>query len=148
MVGADFSPCSRLAFRKACEMIAGNPGRIIALHVIDSNFIQTCINHSIGSEDALKKQMFIRAKGNLDEFIDAETSIALTVTPIVCEGIPYVEINKMAREYEADMIVLGSCGKSDDLDAIFFGSTTEKVLRFISRPVLCVPPDTQGCAGL
>jgi hypothetical protein len=27
-----------------------------------------------------------------------------------------------------------------DSEAIFFGGTAEKVLRFISRPVLCVPP--------
>jgi nucleotide-binding universal stress UspA family protein len=26
------------------------------------------------------------------------------------------------------------------MKAIFFGSTTERVLRFIKRPVLCIPP--------
>jgi nucleotide-binding universal stress UspA family protein len=27
------------------------------------------------------------------------------------------------------------------LVAIFFGSTAERVLRFVKRPVLCVPPE-------
>jgi len=34
---------------------------------------------------------------------------------------------------------MGSRGHSDDMKAIFFGSTSERVLRFITRPVLCVP---------
>ena len=58
---------------------------------------------------------------------------------IVCEGIPCIEINKKAIQCDVDMIIMGSKGNSDDMKAIFFGSTTERVLRFIKRPVLCVP---------
>jgi len=46
-------------------------------------------------------------------------------------------------ELDAEMIVIGSCGKADDMNTIFFGSTAEKILRFITRPVLCVPPETE-----
>lgn len=59
---------------------------------------------------------------------------------IVCEGVPFLEINRKAVENHAEMIVMGSRGKAGDINTIFFGSTTEKVLRFITRPVLCVPP--------
>jgi nucleotide-binding universal stress UspA family protein len=40
---------------------------------------------------------------------------------------------------DADMVVMGCSGNSGDMENIFFGSTTERVLRFIKRPVLCVP---------
>jgi nucleotide-binding universal stress UspA family protein len=63
------------------------------------------------------------------------------VKVIVCEGAPCIEINKKAVENDVDMIIMGSKGNSDDMKAIFFGSTTEKVLRFIKRPVLCIPPE-------
>ena len=53
-----------------------------------------------------------------------------------------LEINKKAIENNVDMIIIGSCGKTGDMEKIFFGSTTEKVLRFIARPVLCVPPES------
>jgi len=49
----------------------------------------------------------------------------------------------MAEKYDVDMVVMGSCGMVGDTEAIFFGGTTEKVFRFIARPVLCVPPDSR-----
>jgi hypothetical protein len=53
---------------------------------------------------------------------------------IICEGRPCMEINRKAVENNAEMIIMGSKGDSDDMKTIFFGSTTEKVLRFIKRP--------------
>jgi len=61
------------------------------------------------------------------------------VDEIICEGIPFLEINKKAVEIGADMVIMGNRGNSGDMKTIFFGSTTERVLRFMSRPVLCVP---------
>lgn len=61
------------------------------------------------------------------------------VEEIICEGIPFLEINKKAVEIGADMVIMGNRGNSGDMQTIFFGSTTERVLRFMSRPVLCVP---------
>ena len=66
---------------------------------------------------------------------------------MVCEGVPYLEINKKAVENNVDMVIIGSCGKTGDMSHIFFGSTTEKVLRFITRPVLCVPPASEYRMG-
>jgi len=56
------------------------------------------------------------------------------------KGFPHMEIARRAENFNVDMIVMGSCGMVGDTEAIFFGGTAEKVLRFISRPVLCVPP--------
>lgn len=57
----------------------------------------------------------------------------------ICEGTPFLEINKKAIEKDVDIVILGTQGTSGDMKQIFFGSTTERVLRFIKRPVLCVP---------
>jgi nucleotide-binding universal stress UspA family protein len=61
------------------------------------------------------------------------------VEKLVCPGTPYLEINKKAIQHGVEMVVMGCSGNSGDMDNIFFGSTTERVLRFIKRPVLCVP---------
>ena len=58
---------------------------------------------------------------------------------LICEGTPFLEINKKAVETEADMVIMGNRGTSGDMQTIFFGSTAERVLRFMKRPVLCVP---------
>ena len=55
------------------------------------------------------------------------------------KGPIILEINKKAIEMNADMIVMGNRGNSGDMESIFFKSTAEKVLRFIKRPVICIP---------
>ncbi|TFG44899.1 MAG: universal stress protein [Candidatus Brocadiia bacterium] len=141
LVAVDFSDCSRLALRKAKLLLGERVGRIIALHVIDHDFIADCLRWNIGDEGNLKKQLFIDSKYRLKTFLQEEASEGTNIEAAICEGIPYMEINRKALQYNAEMIVMGSCGMACDPNAIFFGGTTEKVLRFISRPVLCMPPE-------
>ncbi|MBW1730858.1 MAG: universal stress protein [Deltaproteobacteria bacterium] len=142
LVGIDFSYCSELALRKACEYLSGKKGRIIALHVIDDEFVKKCIQHHVGEESEIKRNLFVEAKQKLNRFIqkiapkEARPNIELSVI----EGIPYIEINKKAVESQVELIIIGSCAKDNNMNNIFFGSTAERVLRFITRPVLCVPP--------
>ena len=147
LVAVDFSECSGLAFRKACEWLNGRRGRIVVLHVIDHSFMEKCIQHGLGAEAQIKKSLFLEAKKRLKEFLDVGAAGDHPVKVLVCEGVPFMEINKKAVEYQADLIVIGSCGRASDVDTMFFGSTAERVLRFITRPVLCVPPDTEYRRG-
>ena len=56
-------------------------------------------------------------------------------------GRPYVEIVRYARKVSADLIVIGTHGRSG-LSHVLLGSVTEKVVRKASCPVLTVrPPD-------
>ena len=140
LVAVDFSPCSKLAMKKARSLLRQGQGRIVALHVIDQDFVKECIKNQLGTESQIKKSLFLQAKSRLGKFLDSEVMSGCSIEAVVCEGIPCVEINKKAVEIDADMIIMGSKGKSEDMETIFFGSTTERVLRFITRPVLCVPP--------
>ncbi len=140
LVAIDFSDCARDALRQAKLLLAEKPIHIIALHVIDHDFIAECIRHELDDEGEIKKKLFIEAKTKLRNFLSQENIGDDHVEMIVIEGVPFIEINKMAVENNADMVIIGSCGKTGGMSEIFFGSTTEKVLRFITRPVLCVPP--------
>jgi nucleotide-binding universal stress UspA family protein len=55
----------------------------------------------------------------------------------VREGESYKVINDMARKQAADMIVMGSHGRTG-VKRLFMGSVTEKVIGYASRPVLVV----------
>jgi len=70
-----------------------------------------------------------------------DPEVAKVCLRMICVGTPFLEINKQAVQCNADMVVMGSRGNSGEMKDIFFGSTTERVLRFIKRPVLCVPLD-------
>jgi nucleotide-binding universal stress UspA family protein len=143
LVAIDFSDCSREALRRTKSFLAQKPSRIIALHIIDSYFITECIRHELGDEGQIKKKLFLEAKAKLRNFLNQENMGKERVEMIVCDGVPFLEINKKAVENDVDMIIIGSCGKTGDMSQIFFGSTAEKVLRFITRPVLCIPPESE-----
>jgi len=145
LVAIDFSYCSRLAFRKAVELLKGKNGQIIALHVIDGDFVKSCVQHRLSKENKIKKELFIEANKKLQHFLRQEKMNEIRVDAMVCEGVPFMEINRKAMEVHAETIVVGSCGNTGDMKTIFFGSTAEKILRFITRPVLCVPPETEYC---
>ncbi len=139
LVAVDFSPCSLLALRKAKSISGAKPARILVLHVIDKDFIERCVRHGLGSEEEITKKLSLRAKEKLDHVLRQEEMDVEHVDKLVCPGTPYLEINKKALQIGADMVVMGCSGNSGDMENIFFGSTTERVLRFIKRPVLCVP---------
>jgi nucleotide-binding universal stress UspA family protein len=139
LVAVDFSESSAIALRTARLIMGRKPDQIVALHVIDRKFIENCIESRIGTEGEIKKTLFLQAQKKLKDFLHAEGVTGEHVKEVVCEGIPFLEINKKAVEMGADMIIMGNRGNSGDMQTIFFGSTTERVLRFICRPVLCVP---------
>ena len=141
LVAVDFSPYSALALRKVRSMVREKSDRILVLHVVDQDFVKSCVLNAIGEEKNIKQKLFLRAKEKLKNFLNQEGVDSEGVDQLICEGIPYLEINRQAALNDVEMIVMGSRGNSGDMNSIFFGSTTERVLRFIKRPVLCVPQE-------
>ena len=139
LVAVDFSPCSVIALRRSRTILGQKPGRILVLHVIDQDFIVRCIHNRLGTEEHIKETLYLRARDKLQNLLRAEGMDGEGIEELICEGTPFIEINKRAVESGADMVVMGNRGNSGDMKTIFFGSTAERVLRFMKRPVLCVP---------
>jgi nucleotide-binding universal stress UspA family protein len=141
LVAIDFSPCSVLALRKARALLGEKPGRIALIHVIDQDFLRTCSRSQLGSEKDLKQRLSIQAGSKVGSLLRQEGLREEDVDVIICEGVPFIEINRWAVQTKAEIVVMGSRGAAGDMKTIFFGSTAERVLRFMKRPVLCVPPE-------
>jgi nucleotide-binding universal stress UspA family protein len=139
LVAVDFSPCSAHALKSSKLIMGRKPDHICVLHVIDSDFVEKCISSGLGTESQIKKSLFIDAKERLNNFLQDQNLATNSIETEVSEGTPFLEINKKAIEKDVDIIIMGTHGTSSDMKRIFFGSTTERVLRFIKRPVLCVP---------
>lgn len=60
-------------------------------------------------------------------------------------GVPFEEIVKAAREERADMIVMGTHGRSG-LDRVLLGSVAERVIRLAPCPVLTVRQAMPGAS--
>lgn len=138
LVAVDFSQCSVHALKRSKSIMGRKPDRILILHVIDQHFVEKCINDQIGTEGHIKRILFLKAKNRLKDSLRAAGMEGEPIEELICEGIPFLEINKKAVETGADMVIMGNRGTSGDMQTIFFGSTAERVLRFMKRPVLCV----------
>jgi nucleotide-binding universal stress UspA family protein len=64
-------------------------------------------------------------------------SASLAVASTIVNGVPFVEILKQTKTWNADLIVLGARGAAS-VDQIMFGSTAERVLRGADCSVLVV----------
>jgi nucleotide-binding universal stress UspA family protein len=140
LVAIDFSPCSVLALRRAKTLLGGKPGRIALIHVIDQDFLKTCSRSQLGSEKALMQRLSVQARSKVACLLRQEGLGEEDVDVIICKGVPFIEINRWAVQTKAEIVLMGSRGASGNMKTIFFGSTAERVLRFMKRPVLCVPP--------
>lgn len=72
LVAIDFSQCSRMALRRARSLLNGEKAQIIALHVIDGDFVKQCIRHQLDQEGQIKKNLFMRAKNALRDLLHEE----------------------------------------------------------------------------
>ncbi len=144
LVPVDFSPCSDEAFRVACQMARLCGAAMLILHVIDTSAL-AAFNRigllAVPSEaTAQRRRLRHHARLNVRRLLESKEAETVKVTRMIVEGAPFVEIAKVARTGNIDLVVMGSYGgRSGSVDKIFFGSTAEKVVRTAGCPVLTVP---------
>jgi len=73
----------------------------------------------------------------LETFV-AESGPRVPTDAVVVEGRTAGEIERLAREIPADLVVMGTHGRSG-FDRLMLGSVTERILRKAPCPVLTVP---------
>ncbi|HET8736960.1 MAG TPA: universal stress protein, partial [Pricia sp.] len=77
------------------------------------------------------------AEKRFTEFLKKPYLKDMSVKPIVKHYKVFSEINEVAKQNEADLIVMGSHG-ADGLKEMFVGSNTEKVVRTAEIPVIVI----------
>jgi nucleotide-binding universal stress UspA family protein len=133
----DFSEPSRDAIRYAADIARRGGGRLTALFVNDPLLLAAAaaVYHR-------RREFLQRAQMELERFV--RRSIAPGRRPrgdmacAVAQGDPAEEILRAAKRLRSDVIVMGTHGLSG-VERLFFGSTTEQVLRRVTAPVLAVP---------
>lgn len=141
LVPTDFSAFSKYALQYAIAFAQTFKARIILTHITperDMNAIRSASVYMAGENlEELVKQRKAADRKQLDEFIPPELKKGITVETIHRVGIPFMEIIKVAREKEVDLIVIATHGESG-LSHILFGSVAEKVVRKAPCPVLSI----------
>jgi universal stress protein A len=104
------------------------------VHVIDPQLV--------GAETGVPAdQMWALLRTDAKRLLDtAAAAVPVPLHPwkFLREGTPWREIVQSAREWPADLIVVGTHGRSG-LTRLLFGSTAEGVVRHAPVPVVVVP---------
>ncbi len=131
----DFSAHAAHALRHAAALAGLARARLTVAWVTDPLLAQAAVVYVLDPHGE-------QARADLREFVAATLPIGAPWLPepqlVITVGKPEEEILKIARQQSADLIVMGTHGLSG-YRKMFFGSTTERVLRHATTPVLAVP---------
>lgn len=123
---SDFSDCAHSALEYALSLAMEYNAELTLLHVLED--IPTSTDLQTATTRVVRE---------LEKPILYEAQNWCRTKSVVRVGKPYQEIIQLALEAQTDLIVMGVRGRNA-LDLALFGSTTHRVIRFGSCPVLAV----------
>src|SRR5215467_5486165 len=144
----DFSDASRHALHHAIAIAGWFESHVTGLHVTRPGFAfePPILFAERGGLKALRvdrDQLLAR----LNDWMQPATVARIPWTAHVEEGAPAQCVLEFARSLPADLIVMGTHGRSG-FEHLMLGSVAEKVLRNASCPVMTVPPRAATAARL
>ncbi|PLY02681.1 MAG: universal stress protein [Desulfuromonas sp.] len=137
LFATDFSECSEHAFAYALSMAKTFKAKLIVLHIINEPVDLRGFYVPHISFDKLEEEIEQGAKKLMEQFERTFLADFEDYVSFVAPGIPDDEIIKRAETESADLIVLGTHGRTG-LDHVLFGSTAEKVVRKSKVPVMTI----------
>jgi nucleotide-binding universal stress UspA family protein len=135
---SDFSPASRPAFRRALGLARANRASLTIVHVY--SIIIPMMGEGYATPQVYDKWMAdVRADAQrrLARLVAQARKSGVRAKGLVLEGIPHDRIVRAARSTRADLIVLGTHGRTG-LGRVFLGSVAARVVTLARCPVLTV----------
>ncbi len=135
LIAVDSSEYSMNAAKKGLELSHQLNAKVALLYVVDTSKALGNIDAGVSAEQALiilKKE----AEQTLDEL--AAMYNGSSIMKFIPEGIPSKDIIKTAEIWEADLIILGTHGRTG-LQHLLVGSVAEHIIRHSKIPVMVVP---------
>ncbi|WP_125722260.1 universal stress protein [Flavobacterium ustbae] len=136
LVPTDFSEHAEDALKVAAQIAKKNNSELILLHMLE---LPHQSNDAIMGGASIPEAMLFVKKANetLDEVASREYLEGISVTEIVKMDKPIHGITQISKDYDIDLIVMGSHGSSG-VEELLIGSNTEKVVRNSEIPVLVI----------
>lgn len=140
LVPVDFSDCSRAAVQAALELALRYEAELELLHVHEVPFTASAVlvRTSDGREVTMDAFLGEESRRLLGEMVDSvDELVKAPHHQVVQGGVAHVSIVDRAKAIGADLIVMGTHGRSG-LSHLLMGSVAEKVLRGAPCPVMVV----------
>jgi nucleotide-binding universal stress UspA family protein len=140
MIATDGSTPSRQAAEMGINLAKLAGAEVTAVYVVDTARLTKLPGYiSVpGMKDRLLELMDTESERATAEIEDMAKEAGVVYSKRVAGGDPADELLKISQELGADLLVMGSIGRSG-LSKILLGSVAEKVVRHSKVPVLLVP---------
>ncbi len=126
----DFSRCADQAFQHLRTLRDTGLEEVVLLHVQDTRKLLPHLQDRLEEFNRTDRARLEKIASELEFLgVKAKTNLA--------EGVPFLEINRVAQAEDADLIVMGSHGRSE-VGEMLVGSVTQEVVRKQVRPVLVI----------
>lgn len=138
MVPTDFSEHAEHALKLALDVAGSSKGRVYLLHVIDEDVQQCSVDYCLSNDvvSDIESSITRTAEARLRETaLKFSGSGDVEIVPVVKKGPSADVILDEQKEVKADLIVLGSRGRSRFFHPLG-GSVGERVVRGAACPVL------------
>jgi nucleotide-binding universal stress UspA family protein len=135
---SDFSRASGAAFARAVDMARTNRAELLLVHVlapvvpmVGDGYIAPNVYEEI--EASARAQ----AQKQLDGLVARAKKAGVRARGLLMDGVPHEQITRAARAKRADVVVLGTHGRTG-LAKFFLGSVAGRVVSIATCPVLTV----------
>ncbi|MFO1435371.1 MAG: universal stress protein [Gammaproteobacteria bacterium] len=136
LCATDFSPSAKYVYEYAIDLAARMQAEIILIHAYQIpayTLPDGVVEVPVEVEDDIRK----RLAEQLENFSRSVDNKGVKVDAKLFDGVPYVEITHAARELKADLVVIGTHGRTG-LAHLLLGSVAERVVRTCEAPVLTI----------
>lgn len=133
----DFSDVSNSALNYVKQLKEGGAETVVLLHVVDSRSMQALDQFAGVNTPELEREIMAQAEKEIEEIEKELKQSGFKVKTLLETGYPTRTILEVEKKEAVSVIVIGSHGKSN-LEEMFLGSVSEKVVRKCTRPVLVV----------
>ena len=137
LLATDFSKPAAHAAAHAADLARRHEARLHVGHVVEdfTYWEEYHLEHFPTQE--VYKELRENARLAIEDLFDQDVREGLTIETHVVQGKPFVEIIRLARDVEAEVVVIGSHGQTGIAETLF-GSTAERVVRKAPCAVLVV----------
>ncbi len=150
LVPVDYSECSGFACRYAIKLahVIGAEIRLFHAYYTPA-FDLVELAGTMQSQSQLREEVFTNLEENeqktmedyaasLREYMAENNLTGIPISHEIVAGVPEDEIIRHSREYEPDMVVMGTKGRGKGINAIM-GSVTAGVIARIQYPLMAIP---------
>jgi universal stress protein A len=135
---SDFSRASAPAFTRAVDMAKANRAELLLIHVFTPGVPplgQAYMRPSVFAD--LEASALAHGKKQLEKLVAKARRARVHARGLLLEGLPHESINQVARRKRADLMVMGTHGRTG-FARFFLGSVASRVLATAPCPVMTV----------